>query len=277
MSRRHPMARSDRARPTRFAHSTRQAVSRAGGGGAAPPSGAGTWVAALQFPMGNNSDPGPVARASGRAGLLRRHPVVTAFAICLVVLVGLRVALPYAVALLIERQADELLNGRLEIGDVDLGLVRGQIALRDVAAFGPGRRRSERRGALAGRGTRRGPHRLGLALGPHDPRDEFHTRETVPRARAQRRRRARLAAATRAARAIAAGRRFGLEAGGGGRLDRRRPRAFPRPDRRGRRATRRANSNMWKRTGSRSTPARSRNPGAWCWRAASPARRCRSI
>jgi hypothetical protein len=59
----------------------------------------------------------------------RRHRL----AVALTVAVLLRVALPYAIRPLLERQASSTLNADVRIGDVDLALYRAGIALDDVA------------------------------------------------------------------------------------------------------------------------------------------------
>lgn len=59
-----------------------------------------------------------------------RHRVAVGVGVALVLI---RIALPYAVRPLLERQASKMLNARVTIGDVDLTLHRAGIALDDVA------------------------------------------------------------------------------------------------------------------------------------------------
>src|SRR5947199_9760420 len=52
--------------------------------------------------------------------------------VALAILVVLRAALPAGLRVLLASQAGKLLRARVEIGDVDLALLRGAIALKDV-------------------------------------------------------------------------------------------------------------------------------------------------
>jgi hypothetical protein len=62
----------------------------------------------------------------------RRHPVLTA---SLVLVALIRVAVPIVLARVLSTEASRALGARVAIGDVDLGLLRGTIALEDVAVF----------------------------------------------------------------------------------------------------------------------------------------------
>src|SRR5213080_1975248 len=53
--------------------------------------------------------------------------------VALAIVVVLRAALPAGLRVLLASQAGKLLRARVEIGDVDLALLRGAIALKDVA------------------------------------------------------------------------------------------------------------------------------------------------
>src|SRR5207247_1787311 len=53
--------------------------------------------------------------------------------VALAILVAVRAALPLGVRALLASQAGKLLQARVEIGDVDLALLRGAVALKDVA------------------------------------------------------------------------------------------------------------------------------------------------
>src|SRR5437867_11526585 len=55
--------------------------------------------------------------------------------VALAILVVLRAALPVGLRALLASQAGKLLEARVEIGDVDLALLRGAIALKDVAVW----------------------------------------------------------------------------------------------------------------------------------------------
>lgn len=67
----------------------------------------------------------------------RRHPVWTALFVAVVIVVGLRAALPFALAWAIEREAPRFLTGSVDVGDIDLELVRGAVTVKDLSAFGP--------------------------------------------------------------------------------------------------------------------------------------------
>src|SRR5262245_43526516 len=62
-------------------------------------------------------------------GLRRRRLLLLAFA----VLLAVRAALPTVVRRNLETRASEMLHARVTIGDVDLALLRGGVALEDVA------------------------------------------------------------------------------------------------------------------------------------------------
>src|SRR2546429_9151784 len=55
--------------------------------------------------------------------------------VALAILVVLRAALPVGLRALLASQAGKLLEARVKIGDVDLALLRGVIALKDVAVW----------------------------------------------------------------------------------------------------------------------------------------------
>ena len=63
-----------------------------------------------------------------------RHPWWTVAGALIAVCVAVRLALPFAIAMVVE------------VGDVDISIVRAAIALDDVTAYGPGRAGTESRG-----------------------------------------------------------------------------------------------------------------------------------
>ncbi len=91
-------------------------------------------------PAGKDQEPGTRAP---RFRWLRRHRRLVA-GVVLVAVVAVRVALPGVLRSVLVSQANAALAGRVEVGDVDLWLLRGGIALEDVALrgeqAGPGER-----------------------------------------------------------------------------------------------------------------------------------------
>jgi len=79
-------------------------------------------------PPKKDADP---ATAAARPWYRRRRYVVAL--VVLVLLVGLRIALPSIVRSQIEKQANAAITGQLTVGDVDLWLLSGAVALKDVA------------------------------------------------------------------------------------------------------------------------------------------------
>jgi hypothetical protein len=65
---------------------------------------------------------------------VRRHPIWVG--VLLLLVVAVRVALPYIVRAQLEKQANATVAGQVTIGDVDLALLRGGVALEDVALRG---------------------------------------------------------------------------------------------------------------------------------------------
>jgi hypothetical protein len=70
------------------------------------------------------------SRAARLAGFLRRHWLLTAL---LVIAVLVRAALPVVLRRVVAEQAQAAVHGRVEVGDVDLWLLWGGLALDDVA------------------------------------------------------------------------------------------------------------------------------------------------
>lgn len=62
----------------------------------------------------------------------RRHPFLDA---TLIFLLACRLALPLVLRPIVAARASDAINGRVEIGDLDLWLLRGAVALQDVAVF----------------------------------------------------------------------------------------------------------------------------------------------
>lgn len=67
-------------------------------------------------------------------GFLRRHPIWVSLAI---VVVAVRLAMPHALRPVLEDQVSALLAGRIEIDDVDLSLLRGEVVLKGVRLLEP--------------------------------------------------------------------------------------------------------------------------------------------
>jgi len=61
--------------------------------------------------------------------LVRRHPYLTAL---IFVIVAVRIALPYVLRPVLEDQISAFLNGRIEIENVDLSLLRGEAVVEGV-------------------------------------------------------------------------------------------------------------------------------------------------
>lgn len=76
------------------------------------------------------------ASSAARPWYRRRRYVVAL--VLLVLLVGLRIALPSIVRSQIEKQANAAITGQLTVGDVDLWLLSGAVALKDVALHAEG-------------------------------------------------------------------------------------------------------------------------------------------
>src|SRR5439155_6113700 len=72
------------------------------------------------------------ARADTEAGAVTITRRRRRWLVALAILVVLRAALPAGLRVLLASQAGKLLRARVEIGDVDLALLRGAIALKDV-------------------------------------------------------------------------------------------------------------------------------------------------
>jgi hypothetical protein len=65
-------------------------------------------------------------------GLVRRHPYFTSL---IVLVVAIRVALPYVLRPVLEDQISALLDGHIEVDDVDLSLLRGEVVLEGVRIY----------------------------------------------------------------------------------------------------------------------------------------------
>lgn len=70
------------------------------------------------------------SRVAFVAGFFRRHWILTALVVIALVV---RAALPIVLRRVIEEQAQAAVHGHVEVGDVDLGLLWGSVALDDVA------------------------------------------------------------------------------------------------------------------------------------------------